>query len=72
MLLFIYRIDKFSKRGFIFVNNFFKYALRSDVNATRPVLLRVGSLALYTVDRVAEASGSVDVPTAIISSERSA
>ena len=71
MLLFIYRIDKFSKHGFIFVNNFLKYALRRDVNATRPVS-RVGSLALYTVDRVAEASGSVDVPTAIISSERSA
>ena len=71
MLLFIYRIDKFSKLGFIFVKFFFKYALRSDVNATRSVS-RVGSLALYTVDRVAEASGSVDVPTAIISSERSA
>ena len=39
--------------------------LRCDVSVTRPVS-RVGSLALYSVHLVAEASGSVELPTAIV------
>ena len=60
-----------NKHGFIFLNIFLKCVLRCDVSAMRPVS-RVGSLALYSVHRVAEASGSVELRTAIISSERTA